>query len=100
MTAHISEIKRKLTSLLFHVILFLFIEKGYFNMKRKIVFTQKTPTIPLPKEKDYDKEAYQHFLCEGINGKGCGIEKQYISHYRRERTWKELCHSFWQHDGD
>ena len=49
---------------------------------------------------NYDKEAYMRFLCEGLNGKGCGTTYQYICTHRKQKTWEEQCQKFQRHQGD
>ena len=49
---------------------------------------------------NYDKEAYVRYLCEGLNGKGCGTSLEYVSSHRKEKSWEEKCLDFQKHQGD
>ena len=48
----------------------------------------------------YDKDAYIRFLCEGLNGKGCGTSFEYITSHRKKKSWEEKCQDFQRHQGD
>ena len=61
---------------------------------------EKEKNTAQEKNKNYDKEAYVRFLCEGLNGKGCGTTYEYISRHRKKKTWEEKCRDFLQHQGD
>ena len=52
------------------------------------------------KTENYDKEAYLHFICEGLNGKGCGTETKNIARWRKEKTWAQKCADFERRYGD
>ena len=56
--------------------------------------------IQTEQSENYDKEAYVRFLCEGLNGKGCGTTYQYICRHRKQKTWEEKCRDFQRHRGD
>ena len=49
---------------------------------------------------DYDKEAYTHFMCEGLCGKGCGTNPKKVSYWRKEKSWEEKRRTFLQREGD
>ena len=66
-------------------------------MEHKMTKKQKKDS---QKTEDYDKEAYIRFICEGLNGKGCGTEKKYITHWRKEKTWEQKCADFQRRQGD